>query len=165
MIFSSCGNLGKIILSKKWKLEPYDDWYVIIDNKNPVGWVRYNLKRFNNENGEQRYTEETERHIYTFKEDKTVEDKITRSWVETDEDLNIIKFQFYSSPMYEGDVERFTQGVVEKNVLKVLTSEKDLLEIKISSKLPSILNYRYNISKMELKKGNKIDYEYFNINT
>lgn len=161
---TSCTNFTQRITSKKWKLPEYSDWYLIIDEGDPVGYIHYRLKQYFNENGEQRYQEDSERKIYTTTEEGKLHTKITKSWAKLDRELNLLQFQFYSSPMYKDDTEKFIQGVIEDDTLKVATNEGQLMDLKLNgSKLPSILNFRYLIKEMDLNKGNVQDYEYFSI--
>jgi hypothetical protein len=158
-----CTNIGEVILRKKWKLEEYDNWYLIVEEGNPVGYINYELERYYTPNEEQRYEEDTTRVIYyTDKEGKSAQ-MITRSWIKTDGDLNLLQFQFYSSPMYEDDKERFNRGIIEKDKLKI-SSNGNLIEIEAKEPIPSILNYRYIIANMERKeKGEHQDYEFFSL--
>lgn len=158
-----CSSFKNIIMRKKWKLEEYEDYYFVVDEGNPVGYAKFHLDRYYNENNEQRYTETTERYIYQMKEDGTQNIIATKSVIKTDGDLNLLQFQFYSTPLYEGDKEKFNQGVIEDGVLKVLSQDNELMETEIKDKLPSILNYRYLIKNMDLVKGELVHHKFFSI--
>ncbi len=150
-------------MRKKWKLEEYEDYYFVVDEGNPVGYARFHLERFYNENGEQRYTETSERYIYQMEEDGTQHIIATKGIIKTDGDLNLLQFQFHSTPLYKEDKERFNQGVIEDGTLKILSNNKELMEIKVKDKLPSILNYRYLIKEMDLERGKVVNHKFFSI--
>ncbi len=163
MLLSFCSNIGNVILRKKWKLEEYNNWYLIVEEGNPVGYLNYKLERYYNDNNEQRYEANTTRVIYYTNEDGEDNQKVTRSWIKTDGYLNILQFQFYSSPMYEEDKERFYRGIIEKNKLKIIANG-NIIEINANEPIPSLLNYRYIISNMETKdRGETVNYEFFSL--
>ncbi len=158
-----CSSVTDVVLRKKWKLEKYDDWYVVIEEGEPTGYMHYKLDRYYNDNNEQRYEEDTHRVLLYRDEKGQIAKKITRSWVKTDKDLNILQFQFYSSPMYDRDKERFTRGIIKQDKLVINSSEDVSYEIDAKDGLPSMLNYRYIVSTMTRERGNHEEYSFFSL--